>query len=520
MRHQLALSLVAQLVCIVTTIEDQEFWFQKGQRELDEALKTQRNEGVAKNVLLFVGDGMGPNTITAARIYKSLENSSLVFENFPHIGLIKTYCVDKQVPDSASTATAIFSGVKNNFETVGVSAAVTLDDCKSSLDPKHRLSTIVDWAQAAGKSTGFVTTTRVTHATPSALYAHCPNRKWECDTKMPSSASDCKDIARQLVEDEPGKNLKVIMGGGRQCLMTNSSVTPQDPRDTWACSRGDNRDLVQTWVKHKQQLGLSHSYLTNTDDLTRLDPNNVDYVLGLFANGHMKMDYERDKTSAGMPSLTQMTETALKVLLKSEKGFLLVVEGGMIDYSHHRGRARAALDETVALESAVQASLDLLAERGVLLDTLVIVTSDHSHSLAINGNPPRGNNILGLSQVSKQDGISFTTLLYASGGKDNFQYEVKEGNVSRQDPSSSDTTSFDYAQQAVVLEEEARHDGGDVAIYATGPQAHLFHRVHEQNYIAHVVAYAAKIGKYSNSSSQLLTSVPILLFMSFLSIYK
>lgn len=67
----------------------------------------------------------------------------------------------------------------------------------------------------------------------------------------------------------------------------------------------------------------------------------------------------------------------------------------MIDYSHHRGRARAALDETVALESAVQASLDLLAERGVLHDTLVIVTSDHSHSLSINGNPPRGNNILG-----------------------------------------------------------------------------------------------------------------------------
>ncbi|KAG8264606.1 hypothetical protein J6590_008544 [Homalodisca vitripennis] len=368
---------------------------------------------------------------------------------------------------------------------------------------------------------GFVTTTRVTHATPSALYAHCPNRRWECEDKMPSSAAQCKDIARQLVEDEPGKSINVIMGGGRQCMMTNINVSESDPRDTWSCSRKDGRNLIKHWIDEKEREGLRHAYLSTTDDLNKLDIDNVDYVMGIFANGHLKLDHERDRTPSGMPSLSQMTETALKVLLKNKKGFLLVVEGGMIDQSHHRGYARDALDETICFEAAVQASIDLLKARGVLDTSLIIVTSDHGHSLAINGNPPRGNNILGISETSRDDGVPFTTLLYATGDRNNYQFESRDGKVVRKDPSQEDTTRFGYHQQSVVVTDEALHDGGDVPVYAMGPQAHLFHRVHEQTYVAHVIAYAAKIGHFTSSTASYTTFGPLTILLScILLLYK
>nr|CAD7580791.1 unnamed protein product [Timema californicum] len=103
----------------------------------------------------------------------------------------------------------MFSGVKSNYNTGGVDQTVQLDDCEASLKPEARLKSFVDWAILAGKDTGFVTTTRVTHATPGPLYSHFANRKWECESGMPETAKDCKDIARQLVEDEPGRSIKV-----------------------------------------------------------------------------------------------------------------------------------------------------------------------------------------------------------------------------------------------------------------------------------------------------------------------
>ncbi|GBP74391.1 Alkaline phosphatase, tissue-nonspecific isozyme [Eumeta japonica] len=178
------------------------------QTELEDALRVKWNLNVAKNVIVFIGDGMDPNTVTATRIYKSGESSKLSFERFPHMGLLKTYSANKMVPDSGSTATALFCGVKVNHETVGVDTTVRKGDCVATLNRNARLDSLVVHAQDAGKSTGLVTTMRVTHATPAPLYAHSANRRWECEANMPKS-SPCKDIARQLVEDEPGKNINV-----------------------------------------------------------------------------------------------------------------------------------------------------------------------------------------------------------------------------------------------------------------------------------------------------------------------
>ncbi|KAG7209828.1 hypothetical protein KM043_011437 [Ampulex compressa] len=479
-----------------TIVEDSQYWRSIAEEELEKSLRYVWNTNKAKNVIIFVGDGMSPDTITASRIYHKGESSHLAWEKFPHIGLLKTYNTNKQVPDSASTATALFAGVKTNYEVIGVNGNVQLGDCNASLIEEHRLNSIISWAQAAGKDTGFVTTTRVTHATPAPLYAHCADRRWECESRMPESAAGCKDIARQLVEDEPGKHIKVIMGGGRQMLKSNVTATEFDPIDKWAGRRQDNHDLIEEWIRDKTSRKLSHSVVQNNEELSRVDTQNVDYLLGIFANGHISMDWEREKGPKGQPSLENMTVTALKILQKSAKGYLLVVEGGLIDFAHHRGHAAQALLETVRLSEAVDATIKLVDTE----DTLVIVTSDHTHSMSFNGYSDRGSSILGIAQRSKHDGIPYTTLTYSTGGPNNIGYKVnKDSKAVRIDPSTEDTTDFKYSQQAGIITDEAYHGGGDVAIYAIGPLAHLFHSVHEQNYVAHVIAYAANIGQHTNN---------------------
>ncbi|KAF5290837.1 hypothetical protein FQA39_LY14599 [Lamprigera yunnana] len=456
--------------------EDYQYWKNLGLQDIKEALRQKHNNGVAKNVILFVGDGMSLTTITSARIYGKTEKQYLSFEKFPNVGVLKTYSANKLVPDSCSTATALFCGAKANVKTIGVDATVTLGNCEDSLKSEHQLGSMIVWAQEAGKATGFVTTTRVTHATPSALYAHSPNRNWECETKMPSNASRCKDIARQLIEDLPGRNINVIMGGGRQCFISNVSGTKDDPIDTWACYSKDGRNLIETWKKDKVDKKVLHAVVTNNGELNDLDLN-TEYVLGIFANGHLKMNHARSVGPEGMPSLTNMTQKALAVLQKNKNGFLLIVEGGLIDFAHHRGHARQALSETIEFSDAVERVSELT--KLIAHETLFIVTS--------------------VDQQSEIDNTPYTALLYATGGTNNYQFEIVDNEVRRRNPNLDDTISYDYSQQASILVNEAKHGGTDVLIYSKGPMAHLFHSVHEQTYVAYVISYAAKIGPFKEN---------------------
>ncbi|XP_012060588.1 PREDICTED: alkaline phosphatase, tissue-nonspecific isozyme [Atta cephalotes] len=484
---------------VFAKVEDSRHWHELANKELEESLSYHWNLKKAKNVILFVGDGMSPDTIAASRIYRGGEISRLAWEHFPHIGILKTYTTNQQVPDSASSATALFGGVKTNYEVVGVDVNVELNNCEASLNVNYHVDSFIAWAQAADKVTGFVTNTRVTHATPAPLYAHCANRRWECESNMPKNAIGCKDIARQLVENEPGKNIRVIMGGGRQVMKSNVSASEFDPIDTWACYRQDGRDLINEWMRDKSDRNLAYKIVQNNEELSRVDIDNVDYLLGIFANGHIAMDWKREQGPKGQPSLEEMTVTALRILQKSKQGYFLMVEGGLIDFAHHRGHAAQALLETVRFSDAVNTTLRMIDPD----DTLVIVTSDHTQSMNFNGYSPRGSSILGIAQKSKYDGIPYTTLSYSTGGLNNVAYIVgDDGQVKRIDPSKSNTNDFTYSQQATIISDEAHHGGGDVIVYAIGPYAHLFHSVHEQNYVAHVIAYAAGIGGYSNNAEK------------------
>lgn len=114
----------------------------------------------------------------------------------------QTYCSDAQVADSACTATAYLCGVKTNIQTIGVTPTVKFNNCTLSQNPANQVNSILAWAQAAGLSTGIVTTTTVTHASPAGTYAHTANRDWENNAKVEESGQDsneCDDIAEQLV---------------------------------------------------------------------------------------------------------------------------------------------------------------------------------------------------------------------------------------------------------------------------------------------------------------------------------
>uniref|UniRef100_A0A3P9IY34 Alkaline phosphatase n=1 Tax=Oryzias latipes TaxID=8090 RepID=A0A3P9IY34_ORYLA len=464
------------------------FWNDWAQNTLKEALSTQElNKNTAKNLILFLGDGMGVPTVTAARILKgqlnghSGEEYQLEMDKFPFVSLSKTYNTDAQVPDSAGTATAYLCGVKANEGTVGVSAAAVRSQCNTTKG--NEVTSILKWAKDAGKSVGIVTTTRINHATPSAAYAHSVDRDWYSDNEMPSEAlqAGCKDIARQLFENIP--NIDVIMGGGRKYMFPkNMSDVDYPGVAKYNGVRNDGRNLVQEWIDRMKDQG-GH-YVWNKQQLLSLNPKKTNYLLGLF--GPVDLPYDLERNADSDPSLTQMVEVAIRVLQNNPNGFYLLVEGGRIDHGHHEGKAKQALYEAVEMDRAIGRA-DLLTSTH---DTLTVVTADHSHVFTFGGYTRRGNTIFGLApMVSDVDQKPFTSILYGNGPG----YKLVGG--ARENVSTVDFAENNYkAQSAVPLTSET-HGGEDVAVFSKGPLAHLLHGVREQNFIPHVMAYAACIGQ-------------------------
>lgn len=141
------------------------------------------------------------------------------------------------------------TGSKNNYGTVGVTGEVRLQDCKAAQEKKNHLKTIMKWAQEQGKSTGIVTTTRLTHATPAASYAISPDREYENDA---NTDEGCIDIAYQLIYGETGGNFRVQLGGGSQNFYPTTEIV-----HGWNGSRTDKINLAQEWVKIHSKNGTA-----------------------------------------------------------------------------------------------------------------------------------------------------------------------------------------------------------------------------------------------------------------------
>ncbi|XP_055619749.1 membrane-bound alkaline phosphatase-like [Toxorhynchites rutilus septentrionalis] len=493
------------------------FWIDSAQQTLSKKLNQMNPEMKAKNVIFFIGDGMSPQTVAATRVYLGDENEYLSFERFPYLGQVKTYCVNRQVPDSACTGTAYFSGVKINYGMLNVVASVPRYTCEYERNNSTEFVGLMKWAQDAGKATGIVTTTRVTHASPAASYAQSANRGWESDAEVVEDKCDPEktvDIARQLVYNEVSKNFKVVLGGGRRCML------PKEVKDEEG-SRGyrlDGRNLIQEWTELHEEMGES-AYVWNRKELLSIDANKTDFLLGLFESSHLMYNLEVHKKNAQdmEPTLAEMTEAAIKVLRKNKEGFVLFVEGGSIDLAHHSTYARIALDETAEYSRAIEVARKLTSED----DTLIVVSSDHSHTMTYNGYTKRGQDVLGIADTSEIDGLPYTTLSYANGKGYHETYDPANL-AERLDISEYDFTYYKQRYPGTVPLSSETHGGEDVNVYASGPMAHIFVGNYEQTTLPYLMAYAAEIGEYINNPDDkdddtgaahaLLLSLPTLMF--------
>ncbi|MCF5850423.1 MULTISPECIES: alkaline phosphatase [Aeromonas] len=419
---------------------------------------SQAQAGDAKNVILFIGDGMGPTVLTATRLFKVGEEGNLEMMKLPRSARIKTFSNDAQTTDSAPSMAAYTTGVKMNNEVIAMSSDTkavapgkdvngnkTVNNCSS--DNGKPVPTILELAKAAGKSVGAVTTTELTHATPAATYAHICHR------------DAAYDIAAQAVPGGTGFNqalgdgVDVLMGGGA------NHWTPYSASNKGG--RNDNRDLT---AEMKAQ---GYSYVTTQSELAKVTSGKV---LGLFSS-KSHLDYELDRVAKGaantQPSLSEMTAKAIDLLSKNSQGYFLMVEGGRIDHALHGTNAKRSLTDAVALDEAVKTALGKVD----LNNTLIVVTADHDHTMTINGYSAKGNPVLDLvkngdgSTQNDADGKPFTTLVFGNGPN---RPDVRPVLTSDQ------VMANDYLQETGVKLTSETHGGGDVMLFADGAGSNRF----------------------------------------------
>ncbi|PTE20769.1 alkaline phosphatase [Cereibacter changlensis JA139] len=484
-----ALTLLTLPVAAQQTGEPGFDWFAAGEASIAERLALQPITGKAKNVILFTADGNGVGTNYAIRLFAGQQKGGLgddfvlPQETFPNMALVKTYSANGQTPDSAPTATAMNTGMKTKNDLINVDDTVAVGDCAGRTG--HELKPFAEIVSEMGKSVGVISTARITHATPAAVYARTVNRDWEDNSALPEGC-DQKDIAAQLVDQMKAGVIDIAMGGGRAHFLPES-VTDDEGKTG---KRTDGRNLVE----ELEEAGAQYAWDENGFQALTAAGNAP--VLGLFEASHMK--YEHDRT--GEPSLAEMTEKAITALSANDQGFYLNVEAGRVDHANHDGNLFRVLTDGVAFADAIQKAMEMTNPE----ETLIIVTADHEHAIAFNGYCGRGTSITGLCMAVNEEGIKrldepelaadgkpYTVAGYLNGaGSVLVEQADKSFAGSRPDLTEEEATDPDYVQQALVPMSSETHSGEDVAVFARGPWAHLFSGVIEQNVIFHVMNHA------------------------------
>ncbi len=424
----------------------------------------------AKNIIFFLGDGLGLNTLTAARIFAVGEEGELTIDTLPESAFIKTFSRDAQVTDSAASMSAYMTGVKVNYGVLSMSAdtramAPAPDANGNKLTSRcvngTPAPTLAELAKQRGMAAGIVTTTSVTDATPAATYAHACHRYLYTD------------IAAALVPGGAGYNsalgasgLDLIMGGGRQYFASQGGV------------RSDGRDLVA------EMQARGYRFAADSAQLDAIDAGKGQPVLGLFAQHDLQYDAVRDP--AREPSLSRMTARAIDVLSRNPKGFFLMVEGGLIDLALHNTNAKRALQETVAFDDALKTAIERMRiiDPG-LKNTLIVATADHDHTLLLNGyaqrtgkTTPQQPGVLGLVRRTPDarlqldaDGMPMTIISFGNG-----ENRVQGARSSVPALTDAQVTADDYRQEAAVRTApgDETHGGTDVYLGAIGAGAEYF----------------------------------------------
>ncbi|MEF2073968.1 alkaline phosphatase [Consotaella aegiceratis] len=502
MNKLVALGLASALMTTAAYAQDiaqqDSQWYKDAQTKIQEMVARQPNTNRAKNVILLIADGMGIGTNYAIRLYDGQqkgmmgEENVLPYEAFPNLALVKTYNINAQTPDSAPTAGSMNTGVKQQFNLINLNENARWDDCSTVAG--NELTTFAEMMSEEGKSVGVVTTARITHATPAAVYAKTANRDWE--DKVSEGCTAQKDIASQLVDAMKSGEIDLAMGGGREYFVPKGT-TLADQEQTEG-HRPDSTNLIED----AEAAGIQYAWNTETAKQLKLDGETP--VLALFEDSHMK--YEADRTDEDEPSLTEMTRMAIEYLQNnSENGYYLEIESGRVDHANHDGNAYRTVTDGVEFAKAVAMADEMTDDE----DTLIIVTADHEHSIALNGYCGRGSPILGLCyevDTTKiehadtpnlgSDGKPYTVIGYLNGpGSVLIEQEGGAYSGERPDLTQEEAEDTEYLQQSLIPMSSESHSGEDVAVWAKGPWSHLFDGVIEQNYIFHVMDYAVSAGQ-------------------------
>jgi len=426
-------------------------------------------DGEAKNIIFFLGDGMGPTTVTASRIFKYGEKGQLGMEKLSRTARIRTYSNNAQTTDSAPSMSAYMTGVKMNNDVIAMTQdtllvsvpnvdALNANPCGAANG--QPVTTILELAKAAGLGTGVVTTTRVTHATPAATYAHICNRDLE------------NDIAAQLTPGGTGFNTKlgdgvdVVLGGGSNNFLPTAA----------GGKRQDGRNLASE-LKAK-----GYTYVTNKTEFDAAAAGSTSKLLGLFTKSHMTYEQERD--AAREPSLAEMTAKAIDVLSKNKRGFFLMVEGGRIDHALHETTAIRALKDTIAFDDAIKMALSKVD----LSNTMIVVTADHDHTMIMNGyarltgaTTDANAGVLGLVKnvVSGANELDAEGMPYSILGFGNGENRVAGGRNTAATLTDAVASAATYHQEAAVKMGAGgeTHGSGDVMLMAAGAGAEKFRGV-------------------------------------------
>ncbi|TVU70799.1 alkaline phosphatase [Cobetia crustatorum] len=318
------------------------------------------NAAEIKNVILMIGDGMGPQQVGMLETYANRAPNS-IYQGRPTalhqlakegvVGASLTHPEDAIVVDSACSATQLSTGIFSGSEVIGIDSE------------GNTVETVLELAKRVGKATGLVSDTRLTHATPAAFAAHQPHRSLE------------NAIAEDMLTTGPD----VMLSGGLRYFVPQSVSEPGESADSvatlmrgaWApaSKRKDERNLLQEAADQGYGLAFTREQLAALKG---------DKVLGLFANSGMAdgITYRdsHDDPQRQQPTLHEMTQKALSMLEQDEDGFFLMVEGGQIDWAAHANDAGTMLNEMVKFDEAVQGVYDWAKGRD---DTVIIVTADH-----------------------------------------------------------------------------------------------------------------------------------------------
>jgi alkaline phosphatase len=369
----------------------------------------------ARNVILFIGDGMGDSEITSARNYEKGANGRLAMDTLPYTGAYTTYALDETDPgkidyvtDSAASGTGWATGVKTSNGRISTPAGST------ELTP---LVTILELAQRAGLKVGDVTTAELTDATPGVLVSHVNSRVCQGPADMLPCSLFKKEndgpgsIAEQAVDHD----VDVMLGGGRLRFAQTITGGPYTGK---------------TVIESAQARG--YEVIGDAAGLATAKPGRK--LLGLFNDGNMTTEWaglraelypgtgpqtctehQRERGSKE-PSLAEMTTKALEllqILRDAKAGFFLQVEGASIDKQNHAENPCGQIGETIAFDAAIKVGLDFAAGHP---DTLVVVTADHGHTSQIVEVPRLTDTVPrpgALSTLITKEG-SFMTISYAT----------------------------------------------------------------------------------------------------------